>query len=65
MSVINSGFGSFWFSEDMEEQVVVSSGEFLLLNANTRRVERLGATLEEAKETLKILGRFAYFPDFQ
>lgn len=65
MSVINSGFGSFWFSEDMEEQVVVSSGEFLLLNANTRKVERLGTTLEEAKETLKILGRVADFPDFQ
>jgi hypothetical protein len=65
MPVIHSGFSSFWFSDDMEEQVVVSSGEFLLLNANTRKVEKLGATLEEAKETLKILGRFEDFPDFQ
>ena len=65
MPVSGAGFTSFWFSDDMEEQVVVADGQFILLNSNTRRAERLGETLDEAKETLKVLGKFEDFPDFQ
>lgn len=65
MPVTGTGFTSFWFSDDMEEQVVVANGQFILLNSNTRRVERLGDTIEEAKDTLKVLGKFENFPDFQ
>ncbi|HWR44500.1 hypothetical protein [Sporomusa sp.] len=65
MSIVMSDFTSFWYSDDMEEQVAVSDGEFLLLNTNTRRVEKLGNTIEEAKETLKVLGKFEIFSDFQ
>ncbi|HWR07047.1 hypothetical protein [Sporomusa sp.] len=60
-----SDFTSFWYSDDMEEQVAVSDGEFLLLNTNTRKVEKLGSTFEEAKESLKVLGKFENFSDFQ
>ncbi len=65
MALAGLGFTSFWYSDDMEDQVVVSNGEFLLLNANTRRVEKLGGSIDEAKETLKVLGKFEDFPDFQ
>ena len=65
MPVVGPGFTSFWYSEDMEEQVGVSDGQFILLNSNTRRVERLGDTIEEAKDALKLLGKFEAFPDFQ
>ena len=65
MLVVGSGIASYWFSDNMEEQVVASNGEFILLNANTRKAERLGITLEEAVEALKVLGKFDDFPDFQ
>ncbi|MDF2876679.1 MAG: hypothetical protein K0R22_3362 [Sporomusa sp.] len=65
MPIIMSDFTSFWYSDDMEEQVAVSDGEFLLLNTNTRKVEKLGSTFEEAKESLKVLGKFENFSDFQ
>ncbi|WP_371364229.1 hypothetical protein SRRS_50350 [Sporomusa rhizae] len=64
MLVVGSGIASYWFSDNMEEQVVASNGEFILLNANTRKAERLGTTLEEAVEALKVLGKFGDFPDF-
>lgn len=65
MTGVGLGFTSFWYSDDMEEQVVVLNDEFLLLNTNNRRVEKLGGTIDEAKETLKILGKFDDFPEFQ
>ncbi|CVK20448.1 MULTISPECIES: hypothetical protein [Sporomusa] len=64
MTAISLGSASFWYSEDMEEQVVVLNGEFLLLNSNTRRVEKLGGTMDEAREALKTLGKFEEFPAF-
>lgn len=64
MTAVSSGSANYWFSEDMEEQVVVLNGEYLLLNANTRRVEKLGGTIDEARESLKVLGKYEEFPTF-
>lgn len=64
MTAVSLGSANYWFSEDMEEQVVVLNGEYLLLNANTRRVEKLGGTIDEARESLKVLGKYEEFPTF-
>ena len=64
MAIIMSDFTSFWYSDDMEEQVAVANGEFILLSTNTRKVEKLGSTFAEAKETLTVLGKIENFSDF-
>ncbi len=64
MAIIMSDFTSFWYSDDMEEQVAVADGEFILLSTNTRKVEKLGSTFAEAKETLTVLGKIENFSDF-
>lgn len=63
MALTGLGFTGFWYSDDMEEQVVVSNGEFLLLNVNTRRAEKLGGSIDEAQKTLKALGKLEDFSD--
>lgn len=60
MALTISG-ATVWFSDDMEEQVVVSGGEYILLNVNTRRAEKLGTTIEAALETLRTLGKYEDF----
>ena len=64
MAIIMSDFTSFWYSDDMEEQVAVADGEFILLSTNTRKVEKLGSTFAEAKDTLTVLGKIENFSDF-
>ena len=52
------------FGKDMNENINFTDGKYILLNIKTKECVNLGFTVEEARKTLRDLGKIDNFPDF-
>jgi hypothetical protein len=52
-----------WIGKDEKEAIIVLSGEYWLVQMETKKGKMIGRSLEEAKEILKELGKHDVFFD--
>ncbi|WP_215832284.1 hypothetical protein [Pelorhabdus rhamnosifermentans] len=57
-------FIQIWWSIDMKEQIIISKGDFVLLDIASKSMTTLGKTLEESRKRLTELGKLNNFRDF-
>lgn len=56
--------GSPWFGEEGKEAIVISNGDYLLLEYESKRMTNLGNKTIEVKQRLKDIGKDKNFTDF-
>lgn len=56
--------GLSWFGEERNEVIVISHGDYLLLEYESKKMTSLGNKMIEVKERLKDIGKDKNFTDF-
>lgn len=56
--------GLSWFGEEGQEVIIISNGDYLLLEYESKKILKLGNQLIEVKERLKDIGKDKNFSDF-
>lgn len=57
-------FTQFWCGNDLKEHIIMSDGEFFLIDIEMKKIANLGRTIEEAKLKINQMGKNCNFLDF-